>query len=240
MPVSINHVSLAIFNGWKDNTIPAAQHRLVSQEIKDLYDGRVIMPYYVLAEAVRMTGKETGEIIEVGCASGYYYEILRHLLGHAIAYRGIDYSEAMIAEAKLKYPGIPFEVGDAMRLPLTDGCCDILILECVLLHVPDFRIAIAESVSMSRKWVIFHRTPIVQGVRVTIKRKHTAFDVWNKDLLCAIGLILLTAKIRYTKRIYLRKLNTKNNDAANLEAWAYQGHTYLLICAYSIIRRCAL
>ena len=171
VPVSINQISPAIFNGWKDNTIPAAQNQLVRQEIQDMYAGRVIKPYSVLAEAVRMSGRASGIIIEVGCATGYYYEILRYLLGHDITYRGIDYSEAMISEAIRKYPGIPFEVGDAMRLPLADECCDILISGSVLLHVPDYKSAIAESVRVSRKWVIFHRTPITRGNTCYYKKK---------------------------------------------------------------------
>lgn len=171
VPVSINRVSPELFNGWKDDTIPVAQNQLVSQEIQDMYAGRVLKPYSVLAEAVRITGIETGTIIEVGCATGYYYEILKYLLDHEISYQGIDYSEAMVAEARRKYPEISFKVGDAMALPLKDNCCDILISGGVLLHVPDYKQAIAESARASRKWVIFHRSPMTSGETCYYKKK---------------------------------------------------------------------
>ncbi len=171
VPISIDQISQKLLNGWKDDTIPTAQNEFVSQEIQDMYGGRIIKPYSVLAEAVRMTGKETGEIIEVGCSTGYYYEILRYLLGHDIKYSGIDYSEAMIAEARLKYPGIQFDVGDATSLPLANESCDILISGCVLLHVLDYKKVIAESVRVSKKWVIFHRTPVTNGATSYFKKK---------------------------------------------------------------------
>lgn len=170
-PVCIDKVSPKLLNGWKADSIPSAQNIVVSQELQEMYAGRQIKPYSVLAEAVRITGQENGELIEVGCATGYYYEVLQHLLGHNIKYHGIDYSEAMISEAKRKYPGIPFEVGNAVKLSIADGCCDILISGCVLLHVPDFRSAIAESARVSRKWVIFHRTPVTNGETCYYKKK---------------------------------------------------------------------
>lgn len=171
VPVCIDKISPKLCNGWKAGSIPAAQNQIVAHELQEMYAGRVTKTYSALAEAVRLTGQENGKIIEVGCATGYYYEVLRYLLGHNIQYRGIDYSEAMIAEARLKYPGIPFEVGDATRLPLPNEAFDILISGCVLLHVLDYKKAIAESARVTRKWVIFHRTPVTNGATSYFKKK---------------------------------------------------------------------
>lgn len=164
-PVAINQESVSknLANGWKSSAIPSAQLALTSRELSDMYKGKIVRPFQVLADAVKATGCENGEIIEVGCSSGYYYEVLRHLLERDIKYKGIDYSEAMIMEARRRYPEKPFETGDATSLPCDDDSCNILISGCVLLHVPGYPQAIAECARVSRRWVIFHRTPVVEG-----------------------------------------------------------------------------
>lgn len=165
---------------WENPRIPKAQALLVAQELRNIYAGKVIRPYQVLAEAVRLSGCENGEIVEVGCASGYYSEVLQYLLGHEINYKGIDYSRAMISAARQKYPHIIFAVGDATALPYADNSCDVLISGCVILHVLDYQKVIAESSRVSHKWVIFHRTPITNGpTRYFKKRAYgiTCFEI---------------------------------------------------------------
>ena len=150
-------------DAWKDQNIPKAQRAIVNTELKHMYQKEVIPIYRILAEAVRMTGCENGKIIEVGCASGYYSEVLAFLLQHAIEYVGIDYSRALIDLALLYYPNNTFLVGDASELPFASKTADIVISGCVLLHMANYRHGIAESVRVSRNWVIFHRTPVVIG-----------------------------------------------------------------------------
>ncbi len=155
-----SHKIKHLVDGWKDVSIPAEQRKLTERELRQMYQGTIVGHWRILADAVCFTGSGEGSIIEIGCATGYLYEVLKHLLGHTINYEGIDYSEAMIAEARRWYPTVPFNVGDATALPLADNFCDILLSGCVLIHVPDYRAAIRESVRVSRKWVIFHKTPV--------------------------------------------------------------------------------
>lgn len=163
VPIKQGAVSNGLANAWKSPAITNAQSGLTSRELSEMYEGNIIPPFQVLADAVKATGCEDGEIIEVGCATGYYYEVLRHLLGHAINYKGIDYSEAMIAEARKKYPEVLFELGDATLLPFKNASCDILISGNVIVHVPDYVKVISESSRLARKWVIFHKTPVVNS-----------------------------------------------------------------------------
>jgi SAM-dependent methyltransferase len=152
-----------IKDAWKDQGIPQAQRAIVNTELSRMYKGDIIPIYRILAEAVRMTGCENSQIIEVGCASGYYSEVLPHLLQHPIKYIGVDYSQALIQRARQYYPDTNFLLGDASALPFGSKMADILISGCVLLHMADYQQGIAESVRVSRKWVIFHRTPVVDG-----------------------------------------------------------------------------
>ncbi|MBF8260221.1 MAG: Glycosyltransferase family 2 protein [Actinobacteria bacterium] len=65
-------------NAWKDPSIASSQRKLVDSELARMRKGEVVPPFRALADAIRRTGCEAGRMIEVGCASGYYREVLRH------------------------------------------------------------------------------------------------------------------------------------------------------------------
>jgi ubiquinone/menaquinone biosynthesis C-methylase UbiE len=56
---------------------------------------------------------------------------------------------------------VPFSVQDAVNLRFGAASFDIVVSGCCLLHIPEYERAIAEAVRVSRRWVIFHRTPIM-------------------------------------------------------------------------------
>ena len=169
--IAVHEVTDQLARAWQSEHIPARQRELVESELKRMHRGDVLPIYRILAEAVQETGAPRGKIVEVGCASGYYAEVLEHLLGRSIDYVGIDYSEALLNQAHEHYPALPFVQGDACSLPLADEACDILISGCVMLHVPDYRRVIAETARVTRGWAIFHRTPVLQNAPTTYYSK---------------------------------------------------------------------
>ena len=169
--ISVDQVSDELVDAWKSKELADRQRRLVNRELERMYEGDVVAPYRILAEAVQATGAVDGRIVEVGCASGYYSEVLTHLLGRPVDYTGIDFSAELIAQARRYYPATPFAVGDACALDLPDGACDVLISGGVLAHVPDYRRAIDETARVTRQWAIFHRTPVIQRSATTYYTK---------------------------------------------------------------------
>jgi len=161
--IGLGDVTQSLAHGWQNPDIAPQQRQLVNSQLRDMYGGNPTRVFEVAAEAVLATGMADGTLIEVGCASGYYYEVLTHLLRHSIHYVGIDYSEALIRTARECYDQTRFIVADATGLPIEDNSCDVLLSGCVLLHVPNYTEAIAESARATRQWCIFHRTPVVRG-----------------------------------------------------------------------------
>ena len=151
--------------------IPAIQRQLTDEELARMYEGKVIIPFRVLADCIHFIKGETKDIIEIGCSTGYYYEVLSHLLGQPIRYTGVDYSPVMISEATKKYPDATFRVADATSLPYGDSSFDIVISGCCLLHILEYEKAIIESARIAKSWVVFHRTPIVHGPIQYYKKK---------------------------------------------------------------------
>ncbi|HZX48788.1 MAG TPA: methyltransferase domain-containing protein [Nitrospirota bacterium] len=171
MPVEPSKVSVKLIHGWQAPSIPGKQRSLTIKELTYMYEGKIPLPYQVLADSIRLIHGEQSNIIEIGCSTGYHYEVLTHMLGGKVKYAGADYSYPMIVEAKKNYPAIPFIIADATALPYKDCSFDILISGCCLLHIPNYPGAISESARVSRHWVIFHRTPIVQGVTSYYQKK---------------------------------------------------------------------
>lgn len=169
--ISASAVTRNLISGWKDPSIPRRQRQLVQSELSRMYQGDVVPVYQVAGEAVRATGMTDGSMIEVGCASGYYYEVLRHLLRQEIHYVGVDYSPALVDQARALYPHVLFLVGDTTSLPFGDQSCDILLSMTVLLHVPEYERAIRETSRVARHWCVFHRTPVVRTSPTTFLSK---------------------------------------------------------------------
>jgi len=158
-------------NGWKDPAVAERQQTAFTPLLRKMYKGKPREDFVAAATAVQMTGLEDPLILEVGCGSGYYSEILSHLLGRPVRYVGLDYSQAMIRLARERYPGLPFVVGDATALLFADGTFDIVLNGVSLMHILRYEAAVGESRRVSRRWCIFHTVPIVQKRPTTVLRK---------------------------------------------------------------------
>jgi SAM-dependent methyltransferase len=70
--------------------------------------------------------------LDVGCGGGLGHAHLRALA----RLEGVDLSEAMIATARQRNPGVLYHVADGSRLPFEQGAFDLTFTSCVLHHVP--------------------------------------------------------------------------------------------------------
>lgn len=153
---------------WQDKSIPVSQRGLVQLELEQMYRGHPRPHFSALAELIRPLIADGTSVLELGCASGYYYEILEYLLGRRIDYTGVDYSEAMIEMARGFYPRPRFFAADGKSLFFADRQFELVISSCVLLHVTEYRQHIEEACRVARNWVVAHRTPVC---RVTPTRR---------------------------------------------------------------------
>jgi len=169
--VNPNNISYSLKNGWRNPNIPKSQRKLTEKELSEMYRGNIIPAWSILAEILNDLNYNEQTLLEVGCATGYHKEVLNYLLGRKVNYYGLDYSNSMIKMAKQYYPKTYFMIGDATSLPFPNNSFDILISGCVILHVQDYKKVIIESVRVSRKWIILHKTPIINGKTKYFKKK---------------------------------------------------------------------
>ena len=144
--------------GWKKAIIAPRQRLLTEEQLKEMYSGKPNLIFTLLAKLVKESYRKGSTILEIGCSTGYYYEILNHLLKKRIDYMGVDYSKAMIGLARKHYPDAYFVVADAAKLPFDDGQFSIVISGSVLIHNLNYPEHIKETARVAKNRIIIHRT----------------------------------------------------------------------------------
>jgi SAM-dependent methyltransferase len=175
-------ITPAMTSAWQDPSIPAKQRSLVQQELAEMHRGQPPVVFQALAELMEPLLDEGDTVLEVGCASGYYAEIIEYLTNKRIAYTGVDYSEALIAMARQCYPKARFDVADGAAMPYDDRQFRWVISSCVLLHTPNYLDQIRETCRVAGQYVIAHRTPVCR-TRPTQYFKKFAYGVETVELL---------------------------------------------------------
>jgi SAM-dependent methyltransferase len=158
--------------GWLAARTVARQQRAYESLIAAMKRGEPRLDLRVAAEAVAATAIAHPRLLEVGCGSGYYSEVFATLLPGGVEYTGIDFSDAMIARARARYPSMAFEVADATKLPYADGAFDIVFNGVSLMHIIDYPAAIREAARVADRYCIFHSVPVFDDYRTTFLSKY--------------------------------------------------------------------
>jgi len=165
-------------DSWKEIGVPQQQYETYTRNEMNHYKNHLpVLPFDVLIDVLKenVLRLDDRTILEIGCASGYYNEVLR-IKGIKAEYHGCDYSPAFIEFAQELYPGLDFQVQDACGLTYPDGSFDIVISGCCLLHIMNYAEAVAEAARTSRQYVVFHRTPVLHRKATSYYLK-TAYGV---------------------------------------------------------------
>ena len=108
-----------------------------------------------LFEALEFTKGTPTTLLEVGCGGGYNSELIEHAYPE-IECAGVDISDAMVEIARGKYPHRSFSVGSAYALDMPDSGKDIVLDGVALLHMLEWKTAVAEYARVARKAVVLH------------------------------------------------------------------------------------
>lgn len=169
--ITQDDINEVLLKGWKNPLISLRQRELTEQQLQQMYKGRVNSLFRILEECVKESYIENSTILELGCSTGYYYEILNHLLETKIKYTGVDFSEEMIKLAKEYYPDTNFVLADGANLPFGDRQFSIVISGSILLHNWNYEQHIKETCRVAKNRVIVHRTPIHKKNKTLLQKK---------------------------------------------------------------------
>ncbi|EKD78356.1 MAG: methyltransferase type 11 [uncultured bacterium] len=156
---------------WQDSELPQKQLEIVKRELAHIKSTHQFPAHMqALIDQVKLLTPTKPSVLEIGCSSGYYNEILQ-LAGVDMYYTGCDYSPAFINLAKQLYPNLPFDVCDATALPYQDQQFDVAISGCCILHILDYPKAIQETARVTKRYALFSRTPVVHLAGTTYTKK---------------------------------------------------------------------
>lgn len=151
-------------SAWQSPDLPERQRKLVERQIREYREGVSVAVFDIFVRCLKaLPDLQSGmSLLEIGCSSGYYSEVLE-VAGIDLEYFGCDYSKSFVEMARKYYPSRVFAVEDATNLRYEDSFFDVVISGCCLLHIPEYQKAVSETVRVARKYVVFHRTPVVWG-----------------------------------------------------------------------------
>jgi SAM-dependent methyltransferase len=158
--------------GWLATRTVKRQERAYQSLIAAMKRGQPRLDFKVAADAIAATGIAHPKILEVGCGSGYYSEVFATLLPGGARYTGIDYSDAMIARARERYPSTAFEIGDATKLSYADGAFDLVFNGVSLMHIVDYQAVVREAARVATQYCVFHTVPVFDDHPTTFLRKY--------------------------------------------------------------------
>jgi SAM-dependent methyltransferase len=98
-----------------------------------------------------------GVAIDLGCGPAFTTELLSEVCRPGTIV-GLDTSEAFVATARVRLPGVRFETHDATELPLPGAPADIIYARLLLAHL-------AEPHAVARRW----RSQLTPGGRLLIE-----------------------------------------------------------------------
>ena len=179
----------AMGNSWKDPRIPEEQLKIVVEELEMLRSGNPPSVYTVAAEALNnIPGTDTLSLLDFGCASGYYYEVISTLAKKKFEYTGADYSQSMLNLARRRYPDTEFKRLDIRHIDLSDKSYDVVFTGAVIVHVKEWKDAVKELARITKSYLVLHRTPITNEKSYKTEEKSYAgvpilFNTFNKDEL---------------------------------------------------------
>jgi ubiquinone/menaquinone biosynthesis C-methylase UbiE len=94
-----------------------------------------------------LVGREPGVALDAACGTGRFTEFLSRR-GHRVI--GVDSSPDMLAHARQRVPKAEFHVAELDRMPLPDGCVDVIVCALALEHVPGLDPVLAEFARVLR------------------------------------------------------------------------------------------
>ena len=151
-------------NGYKTAIMAAQQRPLVQEQLKALHEGEPTEEFRIVGEALMWLQERsqlaTISLLDAGCASAYYYEVIEAYVPHWAEYSGIDYNDEAISMARDLYPGLPLYRGDITDPGFTTGQFDAVLTSATINHIKDWRSALRELTGICRHWLILHRLPV--------------------------------------------------------------------------------
>ena len=166
--------------------IATKQRGLVEPQLRAMYGG-VATPHFVVIGDILCQLREQSELqsvslLDAGCSSAYYSEIIEYFAPNWARYVGVDYNAGMIKLAHQHYPNTPVLQADLQDLQqlFGDRFFDVVLSGATVGHIVNWKQVLEELARVTKRWLVLHRTWVYTDGRPTAKFVKDAYghDVW--------------------------------------------------------------
>jgi len=131
-----------IYMNWQQ---PDSVQRFASKEVGDFFRSETFF--------LEKIGKKINSVLDVGCASGRFIELIR-LYNKTCQYTGIDLVPESIEIGRQDYSDADFNVASGLDFE-TDKKFDLVNATGVFQHEPEFEVLLQRMIDWSRNYVLF-------------------------------------------------------------------------------------
>ena len=154
-------------NGYLAPDVPAKQWEVVGAQLAELRNGDPPAIWQAVGDALialrDVSGLYSVTLLDAGCSSAYFSEVIDHYVPKWVAYKGMDFSPHMIGEAAQRYPYAMVDLSDMRQTCYKDRSFDIVMTGATLNHIVEWRRALKELARIVGRYLLFHRLPFVDG-----------------------------------------------------------------------------
>ncbi len=149
---------------WKS---PAVAEQMGSLAEQQLASPEQVDPYRAFLEAIdRLLAEERlprpARLLDFGCGVGHYSELLQRSHPGRFAYTGCDFSQAMIATARARWPERDFVVNDLFANELDLAGYDVIVAGALVDVIDEWEDALDILLGSGAPYVLLHRQQITE------------------------------------------------------------------------------
>lgn len=152
---------------YADPTIATKQRQIVDEQLQAMRNGAAPEHFKVVGRILSQIKEEKSlvriKVLDAGCGSAYYSEILNFFLPGVVEYVGVDFNPGMLDIAKQYYPALPLARMDLRNLALSNRSVDLVISGAAIVHIRQWKAAVRELANVAGRWLLLHRTLVYKG-----------------------------------------------------------------------------
>lgn len=169
---------------YADPSVAAKQRQIADEQLRAMRDGNP-PPHFavvgrILSQLKQQTNQRSLSLLDAGCGSAYYYEIVHHFLPDWVRYFAADFNHGMLTMARQYYPGLPAARMDLRWLAIRDLSMDLVLSGAAIAHIKEWGTAVEELARVTRRWLLLHRTLVNKSEPTTVSvERHYDKDVYR-------------------------------------------------------------
>ncbi len=165
---------------YAEPAIADKQRAVVEPQLKAMREGRPSILFQAVGDILKVIVppvRTPVTLLDAGCGSAYYYEVIEHFVPDRFLYIGADYNLGMVVLAREIYPSLAIHQMDLCALDFDNRSFDVVLSGACIAHVKEWGLALSEIIRVADSYLILHRNPIWLDDTPTMYIRRKDYDV---------------------------------------------------------------